>query len=404
MRSATLLCLLLLPAFSAAHSTDLQVGDLALTMLNADSPDSFAFVLLTDLSGTTTLHFTDNGWDPANDAWLNTSEGVLTWTYTGRLPFGTEVHVDAQAGTASQGSLSKAGSFNVSSAGDVLLAYTGLSEAPSFIYGMNIQGGGWPVAPAVSSTASGLPAVLTDGDTALGVTAHADNWQYGCTLTNAEAATLRAAIADEANWSAHNTTPYDAPGCGLLPVELVVFEAFADGPHVWLRWETAAETNNAGFEVQYVLTEIAAGAWHTITFVEGHGTTLKAQRYTQVVPSLAPGRYRFRLKQTDFDGTHAYSPEVEVAVDGAGGLHLAPPYPNPFSGQTTLTFTVPQAMPVNLSLYDLLGRRARVLYHGDVPSGPHTVHVDARTLADGVYLARLETAMGSTTQRLVLLR
>lgn len=39
-------------------------------------------------------------------------------------------------------------------------------------------------------------------------------------------------------------------GAGLLPVELVSFEAQVDGSDVLLRWQTASETNNAGFEIQ----------------------------------------------------------------------------------------------------------------------------------------------------------
>ena len=79
----------------------------------------------------------------------------------------------------------------------------------------------------------------------------------------------------------------DIPG---LPVDLVRFEALLDGDEVLLQWQTASETNNAGFDVE----QLTAGAFAKIGFVEGQGTSEQAQRYTFNVANLETGPHTFR--------------------------------------------------------------------------------------------------------------
>lgn len=79
-----------------------------------------------------------------------------------------------------------------------------------------------------------------------------------------------------------------------IPVELATFEATADGPAVVLRWSTASETNNAGFDVQQ--RDARGSTWRTLSFVEGQGTTNEPQAYRYRATELEPGRHTFRLK------------------------------------------------------------------------------------------------------------
>lgn len=195
------------------------------------------------------------------------------------------------------------------------------------------------------------------------------------------------------------TLTTDAP---LLPVELVSFDALGSGTDIVLQWETASETNNAGFEVQ----QQTDFAWRTIAFVPGRGTTAEAQTYTHQVPGLMPGAYRFRLKQMDFDGTASYSPVVEATVSLNTELAVAPATPNPFRQTTTLRFAVQTTQLLEAGLFDLLGRRVRTLFSGVAEADVlHTLHVDARDLPEGIYVVRLRTADGhQATQRLVRAR
>lgn len=73
---------------------------------------------------------------------------------------------------------------------------------------------------------------------------------------------------------------------------------------------------------------------------------------------------------------------------------LAPSYPNPFTDATTIAYTIDQAGPVTLDVFDLLGRRVRTLVDDALPAGIYQAVWDGRDdsgrpVASGVFLYRL---------------
>lgn len=189
---------------------------------------------------------------------------------------------------------------------------------------------------------------------------------------------------------------------GVLPVELVSFEAVTDGSDVLLRWTTASETNNASFDVQ---RRTDGSPWQTLTFIEGHGSTAEGHTYQHRVADLEPGRHRFRLRQVDLDGTFAYSPEIEVAVSLPSAFSLTPPHPNPFSAQAQFTLSVRQAQHVRITVYDVLGRRVAGLHDGALSAGAmHRFAFGDAGWASGLYLLQVDGEQFRETLRVVLVR
>jgi hypothetical protein len=76
--------------------------------------------------------------------------------------------------------------------------------------------------------------------------------------------------------------------------------------------------------------------------------------------------------------------------------------PNPGTDQVTLKWQVPSSMPVSVNLYDATGRMMRNLYTAKDRARAGTLTLDAKSLAAGIYLVRLETAKGSATRKLVI--
>ncbi|MGM0706036.1 MAG: T9SS type A sorting domain-containing protein [Bacteroidota bacterium] len=186
-----------------------------------------------------------------------------------------------------------------------------------------------------------------------------------------------------------------------LPVELASFTASLDGTTAQLEWETLSETNNAGFEVQHAAPE---GDFEAQGFVEGEGTTDTPQQYTFSVDDLAPGTHRFRLKQTDFDGTSELTEAqtIEVSLNQVAMLETAP---NPVRGSGTIQFAVQEAEPVTVSVYNVLGQRVETLYDGTpTPDQVHTVSLDTSTLSSGTYFVRIEGATMQKTRRVAVVR
>mgnify|MGYP002630245025 CR=1 FL=1 len=88
---------------------------------------------------------------------------------------------------------------------------------------------------------------------------------------------------------------------------------------------------------------------------------------------------------------------------------LAAPQPNPFNPKTKLSFTLRSAGHAELVVFDLRGARVRTLVAGTLDVGRHEVSwlgVDdhGRSVASGVYFARLVSVDGFHTRRLVLVR
>ncbi|WP_457654456.1 hypothetical protein [Rhodocaloribacter sp.] len=139
--------------------------------------------------------------------------------------------------------------------------------------------------------------------------------------------------------------------------------------------------------------------------VEGKGTTTEARSYRYRIERLAPGRYTFRLKQIDFDGSIAFGPSVEVTVEPPGAFHLTPAFPNPFHGATRFTLTVRRGQSVRVELFDLMGRRRATLHDGFLPSGDaHVFRFDAAGFPSGPYLVRATGERFVATTPVTLLR
>ncbi|MEM1128752.1 MAG: S8 family serine peptidase [Bacteroidota bacterium] len=193
-----------------------------------------------------------------------------------------------------------------------------------------------------------------------------------------------------------------------LPVELTRFEAVQTGSDILLNWETATETNNAGFEVQMQAAGGAAeetSAWTVVDFIPGQGTTTRAQVYRHRVPDPMPGQYRLRLRQVDFDGAFEVHPAVEIAVSAPGGHFLSEAYPNPFNPTAQIRFTVNETQPIRISVHDLLGREVAILHDGLLPAGPaHAFTVQGETWPSGLYFVRAQGRGFQAIRRLTLLK
>lgn len=196
----------------------------------------------------------------------------------------------------------------------------------------------------------------------------------------------------------------DAP----LPVELASFEARRNEDAVTLTWETLSETNSASFEVQRAedAPGDSSGGWSAVGRVSAAGTTTEKQtyRFSDADLPYAAETLRYRLKQVDRDGSARYEGEVEIALSTPDAFALHGNYPNPFRNQTTIRYELPRPVQVQLAVYDVLGRRVKVLVDEQQPAGRKELHFDAAELPSGTYFYRLETGNQVETRRLTVVR
>ena len=126
--------------------------------------------------------------------------------------------------------------------------------------------------------------------------------------------------------------------------------------------------------------DIGGGAWSVYPFFESG---------LIIVSGITEGLFAIAPAGTPVAVETEIPPEI---------FTLAPAYPNPFNSTTTLTLTLPQAQPVSVAAYDLLGREVALLHRGTLAAGTHRLVFDATGLPGGVYVVRAEGRTASWTQ------
>ena len=85
-------------------------------------------------------------------------------------------------------------------------------------------------------------------------------------------------------------------------------------------------------------------------------------------------------------------------------IGLSQNYPNPFNPTTSISFNLPEATNVSLSVYNMIGQKVAVLVDGRRTAGEHTVSFDASSLSSGVYIYRLRSGSMTITKKMTLLK
>ena len=184
-----------------------------------------------------------------------------------------------------------------------------------------------------------------------------------------------------------------------LPVELTSFSASFISGDVHMKWTTATELNNRGFEIQRSDGE----DFVTIGFVKGSGTTTEPHSYSFVDAKVETGVYSYRLKQIDLNGEFTYSNIIEIDIAAPLTFALSQNYPNPFNPTTTINYEIAKPVNVSLVIYNMLGEQVQVLIDNQLSEpGVHSVNFDASNLASGTYIYRLQAGDFVQTKKMML--
>lgn len=207
---------------------------------------------------------------------------------------------------------------------------------------------------------------------------------------------------DGDSWLSNSGSNYVATftTSGTWPVELTNFTAMMKGNNITLNWKTATEVNNYGFEVQKSSDN---SSWNKIGFVNGAGNSNSPKEYTYTDKlSNINGKFYYRLKQIDNDGTISFSKVVEVLNSKPSTLNLSQNYPNPFNPSTVIKYQIPVDARVSIKVYNVLGNVVATLQNGFQTAGEYSVSVDGSNLASGVYFYKIEAGDFSATKKMLL--
>jgi hypothetical protein len=189
-----------------------------------------------------------------------------------------------------------------------------------------------------------------------------------------------------------------------LPVELTFFTASITGSAVALKWHTATEVNNYGFEIErraWKSEQQTVNGWQKIGFVQGAGTSNAPKEYSYSDATASSGSYAYRLKQINVDGSFKYSQSIEVTAKAPEQYTLGHNFPNPFNPSTTIKYGLPSRSTVQLVVYNVLGQVIADLVNTEQQAGIQSVVWNA-TVSSGLYFYRLEaTSLDNPSKRFV---
>jgi photosystem II stability/assembly factor-like uncharacterized protein len=185
-----------------------------------------------------------------------------------------------------------------------------------------------------------------------------------------------------------------------VPVELISFTADYINKSVNLKWMTASELNNYGFEIQRAFGD---NFWEVINFVSGKGTTLEANVYCFNDKTYQQGIVRYRLKQIDYNGSFTFSKVIQLDIGLPRKFSLKQNFPNPFNPSTTISYALPFESNVRLEIYDIIGSLIKSYeinaqqagYRNIVWNGRNSSNVEA---ASGVYIYRFTATSLETNE------
>jgi len=214
------------------------------------------------------------------------------------------------------------------------------------------------------------------------------------------------------HWSDVGYDQYGTPGTANnspLPVELTTFTASNAGNVVKLNWETATEVNNYGFNIERKPED---GNWNKIGFVEGNGNSNSPKKYIFTDNNVNGGKYLYRLKQIDINGSSEYSKELEVVINNVPKkFKLAQNYPNPFNPATIIEYSIPEVktlqgkyQQVQLKVYNILGKEVATLVNARQQAGNYKVSFDGKSLSSGVYYYKISAGSFTKIKRMILIK
>ncbi|MCU0422929.1 MAG: T9SS type A sorting domain-containing protein [Bacteroidia bacterium] len=187
-------------------------------------------------------------------------------------------------------------------------------------------------------------------------------------------------------------TNTDAP----LPVRYKFFTASATAYGASLKWSTASEKNNRGFEVQ---RSVNGSRYVNIGFVTGAGNSNRVSTYSFNDFESVSGNVCYRLKQVDFDGKTELSKVICVA-------HATEPTqqvitsPNPFNENLNITYYSNKEADVTVQVFDMLGK-VHVNELRNANKGNNQYHINTEALPNGIYFVRITNGTEITTQRII---
>lgn len=178
-----------------------------------------------------------------------------------------------------------------------------------------------------------------------------------------------------------------------LPVTFASFSGYKDGSSNQLRWTTATELDNLGFDVQRStngINYVSIGFVNSLA-LNGNSSDLISYSFTDNAP--AGTRQYYRLRQQDLNGQGKLSNIVLIKGAKPSVLTIESVFPNPAKNTVNVIVSTPVKDNITVMITDMAGRLvSRKTVNAE--TGSNTVPVDISHLQSGNYMVRVACSEG----------
>ena len=125
----------------------------------------------------------------------------------------------------------------------------------------------------------------------------------------------------------------------------------------------------------------------------------------EAVKANVKGHFWYTANYVPFDSAHGViTPKPVSAVEKPLSFSVSQNTPNPFNPSTSISYSLPEAGHVNLTVYNIAGQQVTVLQDTDMSAGEHTAVWHADCFSAGVYFYTLTCGGFSRTKKMTLVK
>lgn len=183
-----------------------------------------------------------------------------------------------------------------------------------------------------------------------------------------------------------------------LPIELIYFNASCNNENVILFWTTASETNNDYFSVERSNNAVD---WENVIDVNGAGNSNQLLNYQAWDNEPLNVVSYYRLKQTDFDGSYAYSEIVTADCNN----NLSENSIMNTSQNSEMLFIEYYSMDeqlINICLYNVQGQLVKTLREVPSSAGVNNFVLDINSISKGIYMLTAASSDKISVQKIMI--
>ncbi len=198
------------------------------------------------------------------------------------------------------------------------------------------------------------------------------------------------------DWDVDNPGTFTISITGpALPVGITQFTGEQQGSKNVLKWITATEQNNKGFEIQ---RSVDGSNFSSIGFVNSKSTQTNSASISYSFDDVKPfaNNNHYRLKQVDKDGKETYTSIVMLKGQKPATLQLSRIYPNPASAVLNLLITAPANDKISIVVTDIAGKTV-MQRSSEIFTGDNKLELNVARLQSGSYMIKVVSEGGSQT-------